>query len=1036
MANDFGGSTFTQLLHGNDSIHYADQNCSSKCSLENESQQYFFTPDPTTNSLATLKGTLCSFDDANRLMTAIFEIASIQTEIDGKSLPAHGKTLSEEQTSKHLHPKNDRPNDEESPASPIRTSKSIHACNEIPQFHTPNINASIHLGTANDLHENPNMFADRPIDLFPPPTVEELELEFYKELEYETERERQSIDKRNHTTFGIKLPVANPRIGQRKGSLPYRFENYVEGFESIDLPRKEIYPSSRQDGCLLSCNGDLNMDDKFIPEQIVTSFGSFEGNEHIVEAIAEKDSQRIWSRLAREGLEKEVGLKRLHDSEQCAFFIGKVTSIQRVSRGFLGRRIARRERLFTKEGMQRKAASILIQRWHRGVVGRVAAEASKFNAINHQQKMSHSIAIQRRWRGWRGRHRAALTRRSLFAVQCQRLLRGHQGRCAANHLRQCRDHILKQEHAAARIQCLWRIKVSVAKCLLHQSRQVAATHLQRIIRGCFARKELARMCAWSSTEPGLARIEMGLKWIQEAEGAFESHQHEIDSLHRAEEVAKSRMNHIGPALKKSQEEFDRCNKELESIETVEKEFIKISKAKASNGNSKIADYPGRFDAVAVTQTNDIAQGQRKLPLTLKRKRALAAVTEKRLSLEKLQSSMTQPKDARKEENCEFKRIQRDLMQLLNNEKLELNRPRTERVQLETATAATEIESGATTQMARNHELQTSRMYRRHEELIKFQFMSMSLSYASSLGMLKQMKKMASNATASAALRSVDAISLAAGVVDTTEDRPKINRGTRTQQLSSEVLMQHPLPGTLHSTEPLSPDCRKWTVGDVSRWLKDLNLGAYIDKFTEASVDGAFLLELEEEDIAGILGMQHKLHRRKLILARYKLRSFLRREKGEEFVSRCYPIASASTSSPSDMLSSAQNLTDVDVAFSHARHCRLRRLEESLNEGFNINSEDNQGNSLLMIAVQNGHMKAVALLAQRGSSLDHTNINGNTALHYALAYDTTGEIATYLIEQGADDTIENHQGLSAYDGLGDDPLQSAECQNYGQHKHGP
>ena len=238
------------------------------------------------------------------------------------------------------------------------------------------------------------------------------------------------------------------------------------------------------------------------------------------------------------------------------------------------------------------------------------------------------------------------------------------------------------------------------------------------------------------------------------------------------------------------------------------------------------------------------------------------------------------------------------------------------------------------------------------------------------------------------------------------------------------------------TEPLSPDCRKWTVGDVSRWLKDLNLGAYIDKFTEASVDGAFLLELEEKDIAGILGMQHKLHRRKLILARYKLRSFLRREKGEEFVSRCYPIASASTSSPSDMLSSAQNLTDVDVAFSHARHCRLRRLEESLNEGFNINSEDNQGNSLLMIAVQNGHMKAVALLAQRGSSLDHTNINGNTALHYALAYDTTGEIATYLIEQGADDTIENHQGLSAYDGLGDDPLQSAECQNYGQHKHGP
>ena len=37
------------------------------------------------------------------------------------------------------------------------------------------------------------------------------------------------------------------------------------------------------------------------------------------------------------------------------------------------------------------------------------------------------------------------------------------------------------------------------------------------------------------------------------------------------------------------------------------------------------------------------------------------------------------------------------------------------------------------------------------------------------------------------------------------------------------------------------------------------------------MDGEFLLELREEDLAQALGMEHKLHVRKVILARDKLR---------------------------------------------------------------------------------------------------------------------------------------------------------------------
>jgi hypothetical protein len=41
----------------------------------------------------------------------------------------------------------------------------------------------------------------------------------------------------------------------------------------------------------------------------------------------------------------------------------------------------------------------------------------------------------------------------------------------------------------------------------------------------------------------------------------------------------------------------------------------------------------------------------------------------------------------------------------------------------------------------------------------------------------------------------------------------------------------------------------WSVTDVGRWLDTLTLGQYVEAFREASVDGDFLLELREQDLA-------------------------------------------------------------------------------------------------------------------------------------------------------------------------------------------
>lgn len=40
----------------------------------------------------------------------------------------------------------------------------------------------------------------------------------------------------------------------------------------------------------------------------------------------------------------------------------------------------------------------------------------------------------------------------------------------------------------------------------------------------------------------------------------------------------------------------------------------------------------------------------------------------------------------------------------------------------------------------------------------------------------------------------------------------------------------------------------------------------------------------------------------------------------------------------------------------------------------------------------------------------------TALHFALAFDKDGSLGEYLIEHGADDSIENVDGLTPYDGV--------------------
>lgn len=72
-----------------------------------------------------------------------------------------------------------------------------------------------------------------------------------------------------------------------------------------------------------------------------------------------------------------------------------------------------------------------------------------------------------------------------------------------------------------------------------------------------------------------------------------------------------------------------------------------------------------------------------------------------------------------------------------------------------------------------------------------------------------------------------------------------------------------------------------SVDDVTRWLETLSLGQYVQSFREATVDGAFLMELREEDLVQVLGVTHKLHVRKIIISRERLRPLSKNELAQK-----------------------------------------------------------------------------------------------------------------------------------------------------------
>ncbi|RLN89142.1 hypothetical protein BBJ28_00012051 [Nothophytophthora sp. Chile5] len=103
----------------------------------------------------------------------------------------------------------------------------------------------------------------------------------------------------------------------------------------------------------------------------------------------------------------------------------------------------------------------------------------------------------------------------------------------------------------------------------------------------------------------------------------------------------------------------------------------------------------------------------------------------------------------------------------------------------------------------------------------------------------------------------------------------------------------------------------------------------------------------------------------------------------------------------------------------ARNNNLEGLELALDEGVDVNARDNHGNTLFILACQQGNKRLAKLLLRRQADMNLQNLSGNTALHYLYEYRHVA-LAEYLKAKGAQDATPNSAGLTCYEGLSQDP----------------
>jgi len=742
--------------------------------------------------------------------------------------------------------------------------------------------------------------------------------------------------------------------------------------------------------------------------------------------------------------------KRLQRLDQAARII------QGAFRSYLAWTIVRR--------LREARAAAFIQRLYRGWKGRLGF-------LDHMRLIWAAQVVQRGWRGFAGRKFFSLLRRMhAAAAHIQRIGRGYNGRKLAAMKKAA------QRRAAMLLQGLWRKRQARRDAFIMKKKVHGARTLQRVYRGHLGRRraqhEREKYLFSKSQAQG---IEFGRQMLLEHKLHATRLQSEVQLLTQEKVGAEERVEALLEEISEFEEAVAQLEKEMHDLSRIETEAVGV------------LDEDGRFELREQKTRLDREFGE-----------MLSKIGDRRERLVGLENKLATLDRARQGKEEELRSLERKLVVLLDEQQRELEsiKRRQEKkgeMLLKTQDAIAgngnalaiqggEGGAGGHAGPSEKDKVQAAQLMQSTETLMKFGFMSMSMTYFSSLNMIRAMRNVAATDTVMAALQ--DNAQQAAARGGGGGGGGKHGGGDYADKLGGEPYQPSLQPGQMPGDQVLKVSA--WSVDDVARWLQTLALGQYREAFVDAAVDGAFLYDLNEDDLRNTLGIEHRLHRKKIINMISKLKlSEAERNQQLQFTMAAERAAELGLPPPSmglgdqylqsamaqsaggggggggggnaqlalggggEPVAAGPPLKFEEVA-GLVRHAKLKNLKEMLGEfpskrfdpalvkapyvedfgtayvdayemeHFNMNKVDEFGNSLLTIAAQNGSLKIAKVLVDKGANPDHQNGSGESAAHYANAYGFMDFLSWVLAPApdggGANDTVENRDGLTPYDGL--------------------
>ncbi|KAG7398912.1 hypothetical protein PHYBOEH_010130 [Phytophthora boehmeriae] len=617
-------------------------------------------------------------------------------------------------------------------------------------------------------------------------------------------------------------------------------------------------------------------------------------------------------------------------------------------------------------------------------------------------------------------------------------------------------------------------------------RRNAATNIQKVFRGLLGRRRFSRereKFLFSTTQS--QGLTFGKQLLLEYKVFGTKLQSDVALLARE----KSDVEAEAEKLVKEICEFD------EGVRLLEAELLSLGQAEADS------NAPGGAIRT-LDETAKWALREQKMRLDREFSQMLAQIAQRREKLATLEETLARVDQERLKKEEELKALERKLVLLLEEQQKELSRIREKQEALLPSTKSPVFRTvggspvvGSPTPLSPSPsalaspapQLSQGYSHQQREEaaslmestetMMKFGFMSMSMTYFSSMNMVRAMRKIGAHHLT---LDSAAAVSQQRWPENSAAETPL---NSALGSMSPATFQASIPPGSFPGQQPLQ--ITAWSVSDVGRWLDTLALGQYKRAFADATVDGALLLYLTDDDLRHTLGMEHRLHRKKVITTveemRVRERDQIRRLYGDNPgvlvgapvipeavlvpnnspVKQPTPSAASSIPIPVPISTAGPSPAPKDppagggrvvVPFNEicslVRHGKVKQLREALQDlperrfdpltvmtqfapgtgtiysdqleksAFHINKSDDKGNSPLLMAAQNNHLKVAQLLLSKGANPDHQNGHGHTAGHYAMAY-SFFDLGAWLLDPdkgGGRDDLLNENGLTAYDGL--------------------